>query len=90
MSAVEGDTKKPHASELADKCAGIARCLSYNEDPQQSETKHTLRECAYFINSQVCKLQGKRLSNALGKARVATWRERAAKWLLQGKLEIRP
>ena len=90
MSAVEGETKKPHASELADRCAGLARKLTYNDDEMQSTLKRTLRECSHFIDSEICRAQGKRITNARGKSRALTWRERAARWLLQGRLEIRP
>ena len=89
----EMPVKPRHASELADRCAGLARNLTYNDDAQQSTIKHTLRECSYFIDSQVCRVHKKRdgllLITARGHSRLLTWRERAARWLLQGKLEIR-
>lgn len=94
MNAVEGKANPRHASELADRCAGLARGLSYNEDSTQSTMKHTLRECSYFIDSQIVRLHKKRdgvlAINARGKSRFLTWRERIALWLLRGKLEIRP
>ena len=91
-TAVEGESKPRHASELADRCAGLARNLTYNDDAKQATIKHTLRECSYFIDSQVCRVGGNgvTLINARGKSRRMTFRERAARWLLQGKLEIRP
>lgn len=91
-TAVEGESKPRHASELADRCAGLARNLTYNDDKQQAVIKHTLRECSYFIDSQVCRVggNGATLINARGKSRRMTLRERAARWLLKGKLEIRP
>ena len=90
--ANEMPVKPRHASELADRCAGLARNLTYNDDKQQSTIKHTLRECSYFIDSQVCRVGGNgvTLINARGKSRQLTLRERAARWLLRGKLEIRP
>lgn len=82
------------ATELADRCAGLARGLTYNDDATQSTIKHTLRECSYFIDSQVCRVHerydGRVVINARGKSRLMTWRERVAHWLLRGKLEIRP
>ena len=88
----EMPVKPRHASELADRCSGLARNLAYNDDKQQSTIKHTLRECSYFIDSQVCRVggNGATLINARGKSRRMTLRERAARWLLRGKLEIRP
>lgn len=92
-TAVEGESKPRHASELADRCAGLARNLTYNDDAMQATIKHTLRECSYFIDSQVCRVHKKRdgllLITARGHSRFLTWRERAARWLLKGKLEIR-
>jgi hypothetical protein len=53
MSVVKvGVGEMKHASELADRCAGIAGGLSYN-DKRDGVTKHTLREASYFIDS-VC------------------------------------
>lgn len=83
-----------HASQLANRCASLARSMTYNGDDIECEAKHTLRECSYFIDSQVCRVHKKRdgmlLLNARGKSRYLTWRERIARWLLSGKLEIRP
>jgi hypothetical protein len=94
MQPAENPSKPKHASILADRCAGLARCLTYNKDETQSTIKHTLRECSYFIDSQVCRTNknsgGVRILNARGKSRFMTWRERVAMFLLKGKLEIRP
>ena len=83
-----------HASELADRCAGIASCMTYNEGETESAAKHTLREAAHFIDSQNVRLHKKRdgllAINARGKSRFLTVRERLAVWLLRGKTEIRP
>ena len=93
MSSAEGPAKKKHASLLADRCAGIARTLSYNEG-SESVIKHTLRECSYFIDSQcittIRNRDGLILRTARGHERYATIRERLAIWLLRGKTEIRP
>jgi hypothetical protein len=84
----------PHASVLADRCAGIARTLTYNESPNESAAKHALREASYFIDSQIIRLHKKRdgilAINARGKGRYLTWRERLAVWLLGGRTEVRP
>lgn len=82
-----------YSSALADRCRGIARTLTYNEEPQGS-IKHTLHECSHFIDSSnVCLIRnrdGLILRNGRGKERYATFRERLAIWLLRGNTEIRP
>lgn len=84
----------PPASVLADRCAAIARTLTYNGSLNESAAKHALREASYFIDSQIVRLRKKRdgvlAINARGKARFLTWRERLAVWLLDGKTEVRP
>lgn len=92
--AAGGISPTTHASRLASRCADLARCMTYNGDKIEAVAKHTLRECSYFIDSQVCRVHKKRdgmlLLNARGKSRYLTWRERIARWLLSGNLEIRP
>lgn len=81
------------ASKMADKCQGIAHCLSYN-DGIQSEAKHMLHEAAHFFDANSVKVHkkddGMLMVNARGKSRYMTYKERVAMWLLGGKMEIRP
>lgn len=81
-------------SKLASQCQGVARCLSYNSGPHESDAKHTLLEAAMLLDSHAVRVHRKKdgllLINARGKSRFMTLRERLAVWLLRGKLEIRP
>lgn len=83
-----------YESELASKCQGVARCLSYNGPKHESEAKHVLREASHMLDSHAVRVHQKRdgllIINARGKSRFMTWRERLARWLLKGALEIRP
>lgn len=86
-------SKSEAMNELANRCAGIARTLTYNEEPQGT-IKHTLRECSHFIDCNNVRLirnrDGVILRNGRGKERYATLRERVAIWLLRGRTEVRP
>lgn len=68
--------------------------MTYNEGETEASAKHTLREAAHFIDSQIVRLHKKRdgllAINARGKSRFLTMRERLAVWLLRGKTEVRP
>jgi hypothetical protein len=73
-------------SELADKCQGVAACLTYNDDTPQGEAKHLLLECAHRLNSSHVKARQRWsgcivIWNALGKQRYMTFRERLAYYL---------
>ncbi len=73
-------------SELADKCRGVARCLTYDDDKTQAEAKHLLLECAHrldssFVHTRLGNHGEMIIWNALGKQRHMTWRERIAYWL---------
>jgi hypothetical protein len=67
-------------SELTDKARGIARCLTYNNDENQSAAKHMLREMAHRLDTLDIrahkKADGLLLINGIGKARFATIKER--------------
>ena len=86
--------KPPYASVLGTRCAELARAVSYHDHEPIGAIKHTLREAAYFIDSQCIRVHRKRdgllMITARGKARFMTWRERLAYWLLRNKTEIRP
>lgn len=81
------------ASELASKCQGIARTLTYNGKPEEAAAKHMLHEASHFIDSQITRVHKKRdgllMITARGHARYMTWRERLAYWLLGNRTEIR-
>lgn len=66
--------------ELTDKARGIARCLTYNYDENQSSAKHILREMAHRLDTLDIrahkKSDGLLLVNGIGKARFATVKER--------------
>lgn len=85
--------RNDYASKMADKCQGIAHCLSYNER-REGDAKHMLLEAAHFFYSNSIhvykKDDGMLMVNARGKSRYMTYKERVAMWLLGGKMEIRP
>ena len=47
--------KPPYASVLGTRCAELARAISYHDPEPIGAIKHTLREAAYFIDSQCVK-----------------------------------
>jgi len=81
-------------SELASKCQGVARCLSFNDDDHQAAAKHALLAASHALDGQSIRIHKKRdgllIVNARGKCRFLTIRERLAVWLLRGKTEVRP
>jgi len=83
-----------HLSELASKCQGVARCLTYNDDTPQSDAKKTLLAASHALDGESIRVHKKRdgllIVNARGKSRFLTIRERLAVWLLRGKTEVRP
>lgn len=83
-----------YESKLASKCQGVARCLSFNGSKHESEAKHVLLEASHMLDSHAIrvhqKTDGLLMVNARGKSRFMTWRERIARWLLNGAMEIRP
>lgn len=85
---------KSYEFELASKCQGVARCLTYNDDKHQAAAKHTLLEASHMLDQHAVhinqKADGPMIVNARGKCRFLTIRERLAVWLLGGKLEVRP
>lgn len=89
-----GNEVKRYESELASKCQGVARCLTYNEGEHEAAAKHVLIEASHMLDGHACRVHHKSdgllIINARGKSRFMTLRERLAMWLLRGKLEIRP
>jgi|TARA_X000001388_G_scaffold3203_2_gene2302 hypothetical protein len=83
-----------YLSELASKCQGVARCLTFNDDEHQAAAKHLLLEASHALDSQSIRAHKKRdgllIISARGKCRFMTLRERIAFWLLRGNTEIRP
>jgi len=83
-----------YESKLASKCQGAAQCLSYNGPKHEAEAKHVLHEASHVLDGHAVRVHQKRdgllIINARGKSRFMTWRERLARWLLKGALEIRP
>lgn len=83
-----------YESKLANKCQAVGRCLSYGGEQTEVEAKHALKEAARVLDSHSVtvhrKTDGMLLINARGKSRYMTWRERFARWLLKGELQIRP
>ena len=80
--------------ELANKARGLASCMSYDDPVHGGGAKHLLRECAHRLDTTHVRVHRKRdgllMINGLGKSRYMTLRERLARWLLDGKMEIRP
>ena len=62
------------------KARGVAKCLTYNEDKPQAQAKTLLLELAHRLDAKdICVSNVyKRLvvSNAIGKKRFMTWKER--------------
>ncbi|HEJ2229590.1 TPA: hypothetical protein SL283_000220 [Pseudomonas aeruginosa] len=87
-------SEERYESKLASKCQGVARCLSYNGNQHEAEAKHVLLEASQILDSHAVRVHQKSdgllMVNALGKSRFINWRERLARWLLKGSLEIRP
>lgn len=87
-------TRGEYESQLASKCQGAARCLSYNWPSSEAQAKHLLREASHALDTHAVRVHRKRdgllIINARGKSRFMTLRERLAYWLLQQSTEIRP
>jgi len=87
-------SKVSYESKLASKCQGVASCLSYNGPKHEAEAKHILHEASHVLDSHAIrvhqKVDGLLMIDARGKCRYMTWRERIARWLLGGTMEIRP
>jgi len=83
-----------YLSELASKCQGVARCLTFNDDEHQAAAKNTLLAASHALDGESIRVHKKRdgllIINARGKCRFMTLRERIAFWLLRGKTEVRP
>ncbi len=81
-----------YLSDLASSLAGHAQCLSY--DGVDGSLKRHLREASHALDSNSIrvhkKTDGLLLTNARGKSRLMTLRERIAYWMLRGHTEIRP
>lgn len=79
--------------DLASQCQGVARCISYNNSPNEAAAKHLLLEASNALDRHSVRVHKKRdgllIINARGKSRYMTLRERIAYWLL-GSTEIRP
>ena len=76
-------------SELTVKARSVAKCLTYNDEPQAA-AKHLLLEMAHRIDTNDIRVHKKRdgllLINGIGKARFMTLAERI-RWMLFG---VRP
>ena len=83
-----------YTSDLASKCQGVARCISYNASAHEAQAKHTLLEASHALDAHSIRVHRKRdgllMVNARGKSRFMTLRERIAYWLLGNTTEIRP
>ena len=83
-----------YTSDLASKCQGVARCISYNASTHEAQAKHTLLEASHALDAHSIRVHRKRdgllMVNARGKSRFMTLRERIAYWLLGNTTEIRP
>ena len=83
-----------YTSDLASKCQGVARCISYNASTHEAQAKHTLLEASHALDVHSIRVHRKRdgllMVNARGKSRFMTLRERIAYWLLGNTTEIHP
>lgn len=81
-------------TDLASKCQGVARCISYNASAHEAQAKHTLLEASHALDAHSIRVHRKRdgllMVNARGKSRFMTLRERIAYWLLGNTTDIRP
>ena len=88
------DTSAARASSVAAQCQGVARTLTYNAGVPEAQAKHALLEASHCLDTHAVRVHvgadGVVISNARGKSRVMTWRERLAYRLLGGNTEIRP
>lgn len=87
-------TRNESQADLALKCQGAARCLTYNDTAKEASAKHLLLAASHALDSHSIRVHKKRdgllIINARGKSRFMTVRERLAYWLLGGATEIRP
>lgn len=83
-----------YEAHVATACQSLAARLSYNESPLESELKNALKEAAHVLDSHSVRLRRAgahvEVVNARGKVRQLTIRERLARRLLRGGMEIRP
>lgn len=93
-SASGKTTEAMRAALLASQCQGVAHTLTYNDGVAEAEAKHTLLEASHCLDTHAVRVHVGAgcvfISNARGKSRVMTWRERLAYRLLGGSTEIRP
>ena len=92
---VEVEVRVEVPALLASRCQGVAHTLTYNDGVAEAEAKHTLLEASHCLDTHAVRVRvgaggGVFISNARGKSRVMTWRERLAYRLLGGSTEIRP
>ncbi len=40
-----------YTSDLASKCQGVARCISYNASAHEAQAKHTLLEASHALDA---------------------------------------
>lgn len=83
-----------YEASVASTCQNLSYRLSYDESPLESDLKHALKEAARALDSHSVRVERKgahiEVVNARGKARQLTIRERLARRLLRGNMEIRP
>ncbi|MDT3718482.1 hypothetical protein [Pseudomonas oryzihabitans] len=83
-----------YEARVASTCQNLSYRLSYEESPLERDLKHALVEAAHALDSHSVRIkrEGARVEvvNARGKARQLTIRERLARRLLRGNMEIRP
>jgi len=48
-----------HLSELASKCQGVARCLTFNDDTPQSDAKKTLLAASHALDGESIRVHKK-------------------------------
>ena len=49
-----------YLSELASKCQGVARCLTFNDDEHQEAAKHTLLAASHALDGESIRVHKKR------------------------------
>lgn len=85
--------KRDYLAKLATSCQELARNLTFNEGSREFTIKHVLLESSFALDGlavSVSKKSGRlTITNARGKSRNMTWRERLGYFIL-GTTSIRP
>lgn len=92
MGLKRSEERAEHYRDIASRCQSVAGTLGY--DGPEDKAKRSLKAASYALDSNAVwarKEDGRWVvRDARGHTRYITLRERLARWLLKGALEIRP